>query len=121
MFPTARAAEHLQRLAVRHGIEIVWIKCQWDSEASAGTKQVFCARPTTALRYLIGLHELGHLCDKVAARVVVNHEAAAEAAAWAWAAKHAEKDMLALMTQHQWLQVGRAWLTNVTESIHVIG
>jgi hypothetical protein len=115
VFPFDAAYAHLHRLATRHGIEVIWIKSQWDSEAAAGTKQVFIPRPTTPLRYLIGLHEFGHLVDKVAARVMVKHYPCAEAAAWAWAIEHADQDLLTWVTPREWTKVGHAWLTGVTD------
>lgn len=121
MFPRADAEAHLRRLANRHGIEIVWVKWKWDSEATAWSKQVFIPKPTTPLCYMIGLHEFGHLVDKVSARVVVNHYPAAEAAAWEWAATHADKNLLTWVTNRDWVQIGRAWVTSVTDSVSVTG
>lgn len=117
VFPRSHAEAHLRRLGSRHGIEIVWIKHQWAAEAEATTRQVFIPPPTTALRYLIGLHEFGHLVDKVSARVVVNHYPCAEAAAWSWAKEHADENLMSWMTEGMWRQVGIAWVTSVTDAV----
>lgn len=78
------------------------------------TGQVWIPKPTTALKYLICLHEIGHIVDKVAARVLQFHGPEAEAAAWRWAVKAAHGDLLDHMTPAAWRKVGNAWITSVT-------
>lgn len=85
-----------------------------DSEAIAATRQVFITDPTTPMRYLVALHEFGHLVDKVSAHVLhAKNRPEREAAAWRWAVENAEHDLLAFMTPRLWAKVGACWVTSV--------
>lgn len=116
-FPEGEARAHIERLSSRHHVDVRAVKKMWDSEALVSARTVVIPDPTTPMRYLIALHEFGHLLDKVSAMVVNHHEAACEAAAWAWAVDHARPALLAHLTARDWHRVGHAWATCLADAV----
>lgn len=120
------AKDHLVDLAREHHIEIHWTKEWRTAECDHGTRQAFLpALIRSALDYLTALHELGHLVDGVALDSSNAFEALharrdrhyrrtlEEAAAWAWAVRHARPTLLQQMTPRHWAKVGWCWATYV--------
>lgn len=77
---------HLEEIAQAHGIEIIWRRSTIGGLAHRPQRRVWISIPTTPLRYLIGLHELGHC---IAPRAYWGRMIEREAVAWAWAFKEA--------------------------------
>lgn len=120
-FPIPQARRHIERLERTHNIEARLITRMWNSEADSLTRQVWIPDPTTPLRYLIGLHEFGHVLDKVAGKVMKGSKPEEEAAAWRWAVANAEPDLMAFMSKRQWSTLANAWLTSVTGDGPAVG
>lgn len=120
-FPKDEARAHIQRLERKHEIEVRIVKDKWDSEAHIQTRQVWIPDPTTPLKYLIALHEFGHILDKISAKVMRRSRAECEAAAWRWAIEHGRPELLDCLSPRDWLTVGKAWLTHVTKRSPSIG
>jgi len=112
-FPVERAREHIEALAAKHKITVYEIQRVWSSEAYIERRTVYVTDPTTPLRYMLALHEIGHIVDKVSAKVVFNHLAACEAAAWQWAYDNADDDLLACVTNRDWRLIARGWVSQL--------
>lgn len=89
------ATEHIGTLAERHDVQITWTERPAYSYTTH--RSVHVPPPTTADRYLAGLHEMGHCVSQQALRfdrrwrkgTQFDDEVLMEAAAWAWAARNA--------------------------------
>lgn len=112
-FPAKRAYRHVEQLAAKHDIEIREISKQWNSEAWVEQRLICIAKPNTAIRYMIALHEIGHIVDKVSAHVLSDHDPGCEAAAWAWAYDNADPKLRAHVTERHWQRIGRAWVSSL--------
>ena len=116
-FPYEAARAHVEYLAAINGVTVYEIKRMWDSESDIKLRTVYVADPKTPLSYMIALHEIGHIVDKVAAGVVGSgrdyHGPACEAAAWKWAYDNADPDLLAYVSPRHWRRIGRAWTTSL--------
>jgi hypothetical protein len=124
----ALAVDHLDRLASKHRI-----KLRLSAKVTAETAKAWPSHrvavapyPRTAVDYLLALHELGHIIDRRALSHCASAEAAAkgsaavyyneilgEAAAWAWARKHAKPELLAKMSKKDWLRIADCWASYV--------
>jgi hypothetical protein len=116
-FPRDAARTHIEYLAARNGIKVYEINRMWDSEADIKLRTIYVADPITPLRYMVALHEIGHIVDKVSAGVVGKgrdyHAPACEAAAWSWAYDHADPELMKYVTPRMWRRIGRAWVTSL--------
>lgn len=109
-WPTPEATEHLELLADRHGVQLHYVASPQQAQCHLGTRQVWVAQATTGPRYLSGLHEVGHIVDRKSVRYWDSgDELLCEAAAWAWAIKHARSTLLRKITERGWREVA-GWL-----------
>lgn len=111
-----RAVDHVERLARRLGATVVFSTRasyhrdeQLDALVDYDTKRVTGPVITSAVEYFAHLHELGHL----ASRSKSTDEIVDEGAAWAWAAKRADPEIMARMTASSWALVGDAFTSYV--------
>lgn len=86
-------ADDLLRLATIHHIAVEWTDSWERATTYVGRHPTAFLPKVESLRdYLIGLHELGHAADPLAASVAGSdcpyEMVLAEGAAWAWAAAH---------------------------------
>ncbi len=108
----ARATAHVLAEARRLRVEVVWKdkESQWQSHES--TRLVWVPYPTSGHRYMVALHELGHIASRVARRWGHRYsepggESLVEGAAWAWAAMAADPDLVEHTADDDWAVVGR--------------
>lgn len=122
------ADEHVTALARRHRIRVRRTKTWATSEAELVSRQVFIpARTRTAVDYLAALHEIGHLVDPAASnrdkkyrdnfprstrREAQYDLMIVEAAAWAWALKHALPAVLKNVSRAEWRRIGNCWVSH---------
>jgi len=118
-FPVEEARSHVEALGNGHGITIIEIRQQWKCEADLHRRTIYITDPTTPLRYLLGLHEIGHIVDKVSAKVMFNHIPCCEAAAWAWAIENAAPELPEHVTNREWRLIGRAWVSQLHKAARV--
>lgn len=105
-----KAERHLEDLAREHKITIHWRARKWTNfEVHPGTRMVFIGRPTTPIRYLAGLHEMGHIVSLAARSARRGHELTEEAAAWDWALDNADPQLMPNDFTDIRAAVGRAW------------
>lgn len=109
----SRAAEkHLLALAREHKVMLHWRTRRWTKfEAHLNTRMVFVGKPTSAIRYLAALHEIGHIVSPVARSARRGHLLTEEAAAWDWALDNADPQLMPDDFGEIRRQVGRAWST----------
>lgn len=119
MFPRLEARSHLEALERKHGIEVRIVHDWRDGEANVTTRQIWVPDPTTPLRYMIALHEFGHVLDKISGKVMLHERPECEAAAWKWAIRHARPNLLDHLTTRDWNTIGRCWLTVLTNRVSV--
>jgi hypothetical protein len=106
-FPTDLARAHIEALATKHRITLSWLTRGWlKAHAYPPLRTAIVPRVTSGLRYLVALHELGHVADR-GARYWQDHEAGyglsvCEGYAWAWAAEHRSPDIP--VTQADWAE-----------------
>lgn len=122
----AKASAHVLGLAKRLRVEVHWEPRPEQWQAHDSTRQVWVPPPTDAHRYMVALHELGHVASRVARRWGDRYEepgaqALVEGAAWAWAAMVADPDLVAEATEEEWADVARhfgtyLWSTAVEPS-----
>lgn len=111
----AEAEEHLTQLARRHKIELHWSTVH--HEAVIFTRQAWVPPVTSALDYLIGLHEMGHIVSPLARRYwrrsewseTLEDNMLCEAAAWAWALEKAKTAMTKRLTTGHWRNIAAMW------------
>jgi len=113
-FPKEDARAHIEQLADDHDITIVEIRRQWTGEADTKDRCIYIADPTSPVRYMIALHEIGHIVDK-AARILDDqgNGPACEGAAWGWAYDNALPALLKYLTPTHWRRIGTAWVTGL--------
>jgi hypothetical protein len=101
-----RAAAHLLEVARQCRVTLVMARRRWSKfEAHPPSRQVWIGPPTTMMRYMAALHEIGHIMHRVGAiNSLVN-----EAAAWEWAFNNADEALLATMTDSDRLDIAKAW------------
>jgi hypothetical protein len=110
-----RAVDHVERLARRLGATVVFSSravynvAQLNAVVDYDTRRVTGPIITSAVEYLAHLHELGHL----ASRSKSSDEVVDEGAAWAWAAKRADPEIMSRMTAASWALVGAAFTSYV--------
>lgn len=110
-----RAVDHVERLARRLGATVVFSSrdiynaVQLNAVVDHDTRRVVGPAITSAVEYFVLLHELGHL----ASRSKSTDEIVDEGAAWAWAAKRADPEIMARMTRASWALVGDAFTSYV--------
>lgn len=104
-----RLTAHLEQLAAAGVIDIEWVAKLLDAEAYNDPRLVLIPRPTTTLRYLTGLHELGHLLHPGADETWSDNDLGpmltVEARAWAWAFEHALPEVLVKLGERERLGV----------------
>jgi hypothetical protein len=105
------AERHLTKVASRHGILIHWRRRAWAKfEAHIETKMVWIGKPTSAIRYLGALHEMGHIVSKVARDANKReHALTEEAAAWDWALGAADPRLVGEIRPEDRSQLALAW------------
>ncbi len=109
---TDLAEKHLLDLAREHRIILHWRRRNWTHfEAHPATRMVFVGRPTSAIRYLGALHEMGHIVSPVARAARRGHSLTCEAAAWDWALDAADPRLMPDDMVEIRQKVGRAWAT----------
>lgn len=108
---TDLAEAHLKKLASSHGILIHWRRRAWTKfEAHVETKMIWVGRPTTPIRYLGALHEIGHIVSKPARDARARaHYLTEEAAAWDWALAHANWHLTGEIAPDDRTQLALAW------------
>ncbi len=121
---SAAAWDHLDRLAEKHQIIVRLVRRRSDAEAHTQTRQVWVPPQRKPLDYLVGLHELGHIVSPSSraagrrqmkaknANGVEAEAMACEAAAWAWAVRHADPKIVTL-TETLRAEVGRLWASHL--------
>jgi len=116
-FPLATAVTHLQSLA--EGIEIEWVGTIDEAAACNGhAPMVWIPRPGTATKYVVGLHEFGHILHEYD---VEAGSLADEALAWEWAFAHLDPGLGDWLDHQVWLNISKcllshlAWPSRVTE------
>jgi len=108
-FDALAASAHLQALADKHRIKMTYRQSGWQSFPS--TRQAWVPEPSTAKRYLVALHELGHIASATARRrgnqdyPALGVEVLVEGAAWAWATAVADPTLLLGVTKREWSDV----------------
>jgi len=107
-FPAARARSHLLSLAGTR-VTVEWIEGSIYEAASRPGRwpAVYTPRPTTVLKYLVGLHELGHVM-RPHGEGLVN-----EANAWAWAAENVHPDFMPWVDYRLWREVSALFATHL--------
>lgn len=116
-----RAGEHIEALGRRHRIEVVYTSVPERWQAVIGLRQVYVPKPTSGLRYMVGLHELGHVCSRVARRWQPRYEelggeALVEGAAWAWATMMADPELAGLLTAEDWEETALLYCTYLRDA-----
>lgn len=122
------ADEHISALARKHRIRVRRTKTWATSEAELISRQVFIpARTRTTVDYLASLHEIGHLVDPAASNRDKKYRdnfprgnrrdtqydlMIVEAAAWAWALKHALPAVLKTVSRAEWRRIGNCWVSH---------
>lgn len=120
MWPTDEARAHLDHLAERHGIEVVWSDNVPESHPTY--QMVWISEPTSGHRYLTALHEFGHCLDPEAVRLHTvcsrkdqrkNHALwmRCESAAWVWAFGAARPELVEEILARDWHVALGAWLS----------
>lgn len=111
----ARAKDHLEALAVRHRVVILWRPKSWKQyECHQGTRQIFVSEPDSITAYMGALHEIGHIVSTQARRFAKTENLPMEeAAAWAWALAHADPHLIDKMTKKAWQDIGNAWASHL--------
>lgn len=112
-----RAERHVDELADRHDVQVIW--SEHLEVAYTSQRAVRIRRPNTPERYLGCLHELGHVMsprarfhekrwDKARSSRVTEYDDQflMEAAAWAWAARFADEELLEDMPYSAWRDAG---------------
>jgi hypothetical protein len=115
-FEPDRARAHLEALAEAHHVELVWVRGPHQAEAQPGRAPVvYTPKPTTFWRYVVGLHEFGHILDDDAQALWLSSRhadvAACESYAWTWAFEHVAKLWAPLVTDAIRRQAGSYWST----------
>lgn len=86
------------------------------SECDRTNRRVFVPRTfDTGLKYLVALHELGHLVAKGAMGLdpaTAGEILRIEAAAWSWAVTNADPEVMAGFTKTDWRRVGYCWVSH---------
>ncbi len=105
------AEAHLTKVASQNGILIHWRRRAWTKfEAHITTKMVWIGKPTSAIRYLGALHEMGHIASKQARDAQKRgHDLTEEAAAWDWALGKADAGIVGEITPDDRTQLALAW------------
>lgn len=104
-------AKHIESLAREHGISIHWRRRSWSHfEAHVASRMVFVGPPTSLLRYLSALHEIGHIVDTWAHPLDEDDKKlSCEAAAWEWALAHALPGAIEATTPYVRERIADAW------------
>ncbi len=105
------AAElHLITLAREHRIQIEWRRRPWTKfESHPGTRMVFVGSPTSPIRYLGALHEMGHIVSPMARQTQRGHNLTEEAAAWDWALDLLDQGDVTAVRPDDRTQLALAW------------
>lgn len=114
------AIEHVEALARRRNITVRWVRGT-EHRAALHSREVWSPPITTAHDYLNVLHEIGHIASPKARRKgdtiedmnTTADEVAIEGAAWAWAAGVATPEIVAKMSERDWADIGRRYLSYV--------
>lgn len=76
---------------------MAWVPGVEEAEAYPGLRRVSVPRPSSGGRYLVALHEFGHVLDPLAKRHVASRDPyrqiLVEAAAWAWASRNGDPSL----------------------------
>ena len=101
---------HLIQVARENNIQVEWRRRTWmNYEAHLTTRMVFIGKPTSDIRYLAGLHEMGHILSPAARAAHRHHALTEEAAAWDWALDHADPRLMPDDYTEIRELVGKAW------------
>jgi hypothetical protein len=106
-----RAQIHFDALASRLRAEAHYTDKPEKWSAHEATRQVWVPRPTSGVRYMVCLHELGHIGSLTARRWVHRYqepgvEVLVEGAAWSWATMMADPALSERLTARDWAEVG---------------
>jgi hypothetical protein len=111
-WPRKATRAHLHWLADQHDVEIDWITDKWEAACSVSARLVSVPRPLDASRYIVALHEFGHILHPKARR---GHKAkrfdeamAVEAYAWAWAVEHVIPEARPFYAEREWRLMSQA-------------
>lgn len=112
------AEDHLLDLADEHEVQIMWD----DNPQHAYTtyRVVHISHPTDPVKYLIALHEFGHICSPRARLFErkfykdpreYDDYLLCESSAWAWAARFCHEGLYEEINGLSWKRVGALWAT----------
>lgn len=114
------AEDHIAAIARRGDVRVRRTK-QWiNSEADTSSRQVFIPKQlSTALDYLVSLHELAHILHRSADTSGYYEPSVGtclriEAAAWGWAIDRAMPEVLEAMTKTDWRRMGLCWASHAS-------
>lgn len=124
-FPRKLVRNHVELLAGRYGIEINWIRNPDAAWADDLERSIGIAKPTDPQRYLVALHELGHLLDPEARRLgkqLARADArgavldlgklmACEGYAWGWAMAHVIPEVRPMFGARHWRQTAEDFMS----------
>lgn len=115
-----RMTSHIEAIADEHGIALRWVPDIYGAQAYALTSPPLAEVPVieTPLHYITALHELGHILSSNGVtedEYAVHLEARIldEAAAWAWAAKNADRSLLRYVRLRDWDDAAVGFFTYV--------
>lgn len=112
-FPTDLARRHLETLAAKHEVHLVWIAGgPFRAEAFPEPRIAAVPIPSDGTRYLVALHELGHVVDRRSRYWYDKWESGGddyddcvcESFAWAWASKTADRSLP--ISKADWARAG---------------
>lgn len=107
-FPVDAARQQLESLADKHDVYVVWIQGYNKAVSFPEPRIAALPHPSDGTRYLVALHELGHVVDRRARRWNDRDDlygtAVCEGFAWAWAAKKADRSFP--LSQADWARAG---------------
>lgn len=111
-WPRKATRAHVEWLALQNDIEIDWISDPWKAECSVSGRLVVVPKPSSAGKYLVALHEFGHILHPKARRMRnardFSDAMAVEAYAWAWAVEHVIPEARPFVGEREWRLMSKA-------------
>lgn len=117
------ATDHIEALGRFYSVQVRWRSNVVYGLAVPEERYVVVVPIETALDYMTALHEIGHVIAPRAWRrsshtgklVIPDSwdEINVEGAAWAWAARKADPEIVSIMSCKEWAELGRRFATYV--------